>query len=271
MSRHRRQGLIAAGILVLAAALYAALGTESALPSVALETTRQVAAKLPAELRPPWLEGALPGAEEPAAAPAQPAVVAAAAPPQLRGLAPSAALKALKSCYFADTCGLAGPEGLEAHFAASRAIVEQLKALPAQASVAEQASLAREFLAFPDGHVQAEALAMAARLPPDLSTVNAAVTALRESFDSVLFKQALPVLQQWQQQGMSSGYDDMLLTTVHTGGWHAAQTVAEGLTPFLHEANVARFEAVAKQLEPGARRNALQQSLRNYYLQRSGG
>lgn len=182
-----------------------------------------------------------------------------------------AALKALKQCYYADNCGLAGPEGLEAHFAASRAIVARLKALPAEASPAEQAALAREFLAFPDGHVQAEALALAARLPPDAATVNATVAALRESYDSVLFRKAFPILQQWQQQGLSAGYEDMLAEVLYTGGWHAAQAVAENLTPFLNDSNLARFEAVRAQLADGARKNALSHSLAQYRLQRSGG
>jgi hypothetical protein len=186
---------------------------------------------------------------------------------------PSVALKALKQCYYADNCGFVGADsqGLEAHFKASQAIVLQLKALPGQASEFEQAALAREFLAFPDGHVQAEALGMAARLPPDPNTVNAAVAALADSYDSVLFKKAFPVLQLWQSQGMRSGFDEMLRSVVQTGGWHAAQAVAENLTPFLNEANVAQFEAVAAQLEAGARQDALRRSIRDYRLLRSGG
>ena len=182
-----------------------------------------------------------------------------------------AALRALKKCYYADNCGLAGSEGLDAHFAASRAIVAQLKALPAQAAAAEQAQLAREFMAFPDGHVQAEALALAARLPAEAATVQAAVAMLRESYDSVLFRQAFPLLQQWQQQGLSVGYEDMLAEVLHTGGWHAAQAVAENLTPFLSDSNLARFEAVRGQLAEGARKTALGRSLADYRLQRSGG
>jgi hypothetical protein len=190
---------------------------------------------------------------------------------------PLAALRALKQCYYADNCGFGGADsraGLEAHFKASQAIALQLKALSGAGSEMgerEQAALAREFLGFPDGHVQAEALALAARLPPDPSTVNAAVAALADSYDSVLFKKAFPVLQQWQSQGMRSGYDEMLVSVVHTGGWHAAQAVAENLAPFLNEANVAQFEAVAAQLEPGARQTALRQSIRDYRLLRSGG
>ncbi|MDI4634449.1 hypothetical protein J7U46_15425 [Pelomonas sp. V22] len=228
---------------------------------------------LPAEAR--AASAALPAlASVPTQADAASATASAATPGQLAasGALPAvAALKALKQCYYADNCGLAGPEGLEAHFAASRAIVAQLKALPKEASPSEQAALAREFLAFPEGHVQAEALALAARLPPDAATVNAAVAALRESYDSVLFRQAFPILQQWQQQGLSAGYEDMLAEVLHTGGWHAAQAVAENLTPFLNDSNLARFEAVRGQLAEGARKNALSHSLAQYRLQRSGG
>ena len=223
----------------------------------------------------------VPPAAASAAAPATALADAAASPVELAsspaqvaaaGALPAVtALRALKKCYYADNCGLAGSEGLDAHFAASRAIVAQLKALPEQATAAEQGQLVREFMAFPDGHVQAEALALAGRLPPDAATVQAVVAALRVSYDSVLFRQAFPLLQQWQQQGLSAGYEDMLAEVLHTGGWHAAQAVAENLTPFLSDSNLARFEALRGQLAEGARKTALGRSLADYRLQRSGG
>lgn len=189
----------------------------------------------------------------------------------LDGQSPMAALKALKSCYYADSCGFPRGDGLDAHFAASKAITERLEALPAVGDSAQLGALAREFLSFPDGHVQAAALALAARLPPDASTVSSTVSALGDSYDAQLFRQALPVLQQWQQLGMSSGFDDMLASTLHTGGVHAAQVVAENLLPFINDGNVGRFETVLQQLQPGARQAALRRSLRDYRLLRSGG
>jgi len=190
---------------------------------------------------------------------------------QQQALPPAAALLALKRCYLADRCGGTPSEGLETHFAVSKAISERLTALPANGDVAEQAALAREFLAFPDGHVQAAALALAARLPQDTATVNATVTALADSYDQLLFRKALPVLQQWQAVGLSSGYDDMLATTLQTGGIHAAQVVAENLLPFVNDANIGRYEALAQGMQPGARATALRQSLRDYRLLKTGG
>ncbi|MEH0166415.1 hypothetical protein ABT392_03315 [Paucibacter sp. JuS9] len=265
MNARQRNALMAA-VLVLAAAVaaFAWLGPDAAVaeqpgPSQLLASPGSATAVMPSAA---------------AALDAASAAASAAAPGQLAvaGTMPAAAaLRLLKQCYYADNCGLAGSEGLDAHFAASRAIVAQLKALPAQASTAEQAQLVREFLAFPDGHVQAEALAMAARLPPDAATVQAAVAALRESYDSVLFQKAFPVLQQWQRQGLSVGYEDMLAEVLHTGGWHAAQAVAENLTPFLTDSNFARFEALRGQLAEGARKAALTRSLADYRLQQTGG
>lgn len=204
------------------------------------------------------------GAEQAASA------VLAAASQALATLPAAQALRQLKSCYFKDSCQLAGPEGLDEHFAVSRALVAQLQRLGESGNTAEQAAWARELMAFPDGHVQAAALALAARLPPSAETVGAAVAALGESYDAVLLRQAYPVLQQWQQLGLNAGYDEMFLKLVHTGGWQAAQSAAENIGPFLNAGNVARFEQIASQLQPGARQEALQRALRDYRLLRSG-
>lgn len=198
------------------------------------------------------------------------AALAASASQALAALPAAQALRQLKSCYFKDSCQLAGPEGLDEHFAVSRALVAQLQRLGESGNTAEQAAWARELLSFPDGHVQAAALALAARLPPSAETVGAAVAALGESYDAVLLRQAYPVLQQWQQLGLNAGYDEMFLKLVHTGGWQAAQSVAENIGPFLNAGNVARFEQIANQLQPGARQEALKRALRDYQLLRSG-
>jgi hypothetical protein len=197
---------------------------------------------------------------------AGPAAVAAV------GTAPPAqALRTLTQCHAANTCRLTRGEGLDEHFAVVGLLLQQLDRLAAQGSPAEQAAWARELLSFPDGHVQAAALALAARLPPSPETAAAAVAALARSYDAVLLAKAYPVLQQWQQLGLSAGYDDMFVGLVHTGGWQAAQSVAENIVPFLNAGNVGRFEQVARQLPPGARQQALLRSLRDFELQRRGG
>jgi len=201
-----------------------------------------------------------PVADEPSVSPA----ALAAAPP-------AQALRALVQCHAANTCRVSSQEGLDGHFEIVAAVLRQLDRLAAQGSEAEQAAWVRELLAFPDGHVQAAALALAAKLPPSAETVAAAVKALGRTYDSVLLRDAYPVLKQWQQLGLSAGYDDMFVGLVHTGGWQAAQSVAENVGPFLNAGNLARFEQVAQQLQPGARQQALLRSLRDYELQRRGG
>lgn len=189
----------------------------------------------------------------------------------LAAVPPAQALRTLMQCHAADTCRRTRGEGLDEHFEIVGAVLEQLDRLVAQGNTAEQTAWARELLAFPDGHVQAAALALAARLPPSAETVAAAVNALGKSYDAVLLAKAYPVLRQWQQLGLSAGYDDMFVGLVHTGGWQAAQSVAENLGPFLNAGNVARFEQVARELQPGARQQALLRVLRDYELQRRGG
>ncbi|QPF71827.1 hypothetical protein G8A07_02045 [Roseateles sp. DAIF2] len=186
---------------------------------------------------------------------------------------PQAALRALKRCYYADSCGFPETDSRSAHFAAAHAIAAQLRALPREGggNTAELGALAREFLAFPDGHVQEAALRLAAGLPPDAATVAATIAALADNHDAPLFRIALPILEQWQKLGLDAGLDSMLGATLRTGGLFAAQTVAEQLTPFVNEANWARYQALAAEMPEGARRQALQQSLREYQLRRSGG
>jgi hypothetical protein len=207
----------------------------------------------------------------PAAPPIAAAAVEAAAVASLSIVPPAQALRTLTRCYATDSCHLTRGEGMDEHFEVVRLLLEQLERLAAHGSPAEQAAWARELLAFPDGHVQAAALALAARLPPSAETVAAAVSALGKTYDAVLLGKAYPVLRQWQQLGLTSGYDDMLVGLVHTGGWQAAQSVAENVSPFLNAGNVGRFEQVARELQPGARQQALLRSLRDYELQRRGG
>lgn len=202
---------------------------------------------------------------------AEPVVVEPASPVALAAVPPAQALRALVQCHAANTCRVSSQEGLDGHFEIVTAVLRQLDRLAEQGSAAEQAAWARELLGFPDGHVQSAALALAARLPPSAETVAAAVKALGKSYDAVLLREAYPVLKQWQLLGLSAGYDDMFVGLVHTGGWQAAQSVAENVGPFLNAGNLARFEQVAQQLQPGARQQALLRSLRDYELQRRGG
>lgn len=209
------------------------------------------------------------------AAPLPPvAAVPAVAPAAVASLntAPAAqALRTLTQCHAANSCRLTRDEGMDEHFEVVRLLLEQLDRLAAQGSPAEQAAWARELLAFPDGHVQAAALALAARLPPAAENVAAAVRALGGTYDAVLLAKAYPVLRQWQQLGLTAGYDEMFAGLVHTGGWQAAQSVAENIGPFLNAGNVARFEQLSRQLQPGARQQALLRSLRDYRLQQQRG
>lgn len=255
--------------IALALAIAAALATglwwaqrDGSAPAVAASQARS--AGLPASASP--LGWAQSPEASPAAAPVEPAAVAA-----ITTAPPAQALRTLTQCYAANSCRLSRGEGLDEHFEVVGLLLQQLDRLAAQGNANEQAAWARELLAFPDGHVQAAALALAARLPPSAETAAAAVAALGKSYDAVLLGKAYPVLQQWQQLGMSGGYDDMFIGLVHTGGWQAAQSVAENVGPFLNAGNVGRFEQVARQLQPGARQQALLRTLRDYQLQRQGG
>lgn len=254
----------AAWALVAAAALAAALWWTQGGGTAPAATAGLAPAILPSSAPPLTVN-------TPASASAVPVKADAAAVAPLGSAPPAQALRSLLQCHATDSCRVTRGEGLDEHFEVVRLLLEQLERLAAQGSTAEQTAWARELLAFPDGHVQAAALALAAKLPPSAETTAAAVSALGKTYDAVLLAQAYPVLRQWQRLGLSSGYDEMFIGLVHTGGWQAAQSVAENVGPFLNAGNVARFEQVARELQPGARQQALLRTLRDYELQRRGG
>ena len=259
-----KAALAVSGAVALAGALWWAQRPDA--PAVVAQPAGQnpsAALPAPAASLPAWMASVALPELAPAAGASSPAALAAAAPAQ--------ALRALMQCHAANRCRVSSHEGLDGHFEVVAAVLQQLDRLAAQGSAAEQTAWARELLAFPDGHVQAAALALAARLPPSAETVAAAVGALGKTYDAVLLAKAYPVLRQWQQLGLTAGYDEMFLGLVHTGGWQAAQSVAENLGPFLNAGNVGRFEQVARQLQPGARQQALLRTLRDYQLQQAGG
>lgn len=241
---------------------------EPAPTDAASQIARAGGQPLPAGLTPPWLPGT---ASE--AAQALPLPVSGSPASAALQQTPAMALRTLRRCYYADNCGFnTSPEDPRApHFAAARAIAERLQALPRDGSPAELAGLARDFMAFPDGHVQEAALSLAAALPPDAATAGAAIAMLADSHDAPLFKSALPVLDQWQKLGLSAGLDSLLQDTLRSGGLYAAQVVAENLTPFVNDANWSQYQALAQSMPEGQRRVALLQSLREYRLQKTGG
>lgn len=256
-------------VLVLAAAvavgggLWWSLHDDGGAPPPADAVAQALPTRPAAPAGPASAEAAAPAASLPSLAPDAAAALAAQTPAQ--------AVRGLMRCHAANSCRVTSREGLDEHFEVVAALLQQIERLQAQGNPAEQAALARELLAFPDGHVQAAALAMAAQLPPSAETVSAAVSALGKTYDAVLLAKAYPVLRQWQQVGLSAGYDDMFVGLVHTGGWHAAQSVAENVGPFLNAGNVARFEQIARELPAGTRQQALLRSLRDYRLQQTGG
>jgi len=207
-------------------------------------------------------------AAAPAAAALPTAVVpASASPEQLR-----TELGQWRACLAAGNCPGPETDSRAMHFRAVAEMAARLKALNERADPATRQALAREYIGFPDGHVQAAALALAASTPPDAQTAQATLAALKATHDAELYRQAFAVLAQWQRAGLGSGMDDVFTHTLRQGGLHAGQAVAENLLPFLNDQNVSHYQALAAQLPEGsARRLALQQVVQEYGRLRTGG
>jgi hypothetical protein len=180
----------------------------------------------------------------------------------------AAQLHELRSCHAADTCGYAQTDSRAAHFAATAAMASRLKAL---AGRPEALPIAREFLSFQDGHVQSAALALLADAPPQADHAAAVLSMLKDNHDSVLLKQALPVLQNWQSKGLTQGLDDTLVKLLATGPHQVGLVLSAELLPFLHDGNFDRYQQLQSRLPEGRKREQLGQVLVEYQRLKTGG
>lgn len=108
--------------------------------------------------------------------------------------------------------------------------------------------LAWQYLSWPDGHVQSAALRLLSTLPPVPENVPALTTALTDSFDAPLMRQALAELGRYPEQAdaMMPFFIDMM----STGSLFAGQEIARGLLPFLTPANAGHYQALQGRLDP---------------------
>lgn len=196
-----------------------------------------------------------PGSVDPAPL-ATPAAAAALVTTNTSPASLSQQLDALARCEQTQTCPVDNhdPYASEYHrHQAMAALLNQLQA-GAGADAANQRdadslrSLAWQYLSWPDGHVQSAALSLLSTLPPVPENVPSLTTALTNSFDAPLMRQALAELGRYPEQ--TDVMTPFFINIMSTGSLFAGQEVARGLLPFLTPANVGHYQALQGRLEP---------------------
>lgn len=178
-------------------------------------------------------------------------------------------------CYLQTDCVTPESDARAAHFFVVQEISERLDQLVAltrqvQTDSSRFIETARQFLVFPDGRVQAQALILMGSMPPVKGNARAVINALKNHHDARLFELAMVELQRYPNDYRMT--DDFLIDTLKTGGHYASQTVARKLLPILRENNIERYEKTATELPPNtAKARYLKQVLNEYHLLQQGG
>jgi hypothetical protein len=236
---------------------------------------------------PPAAEGSAPTAGPSAAAqPASGLALPAQSLAQPGGWAPRSAeqlarapqaelidqVRQLRACHDADRCDFDESDSRAAHFAAANAMSMRLKALLPQAADPAVVALARAQLDFPNGQVQAAALALLASQRPDPALTQQVLQMLAGNHDAPLLEAALPLLAQWQAQGQPAT-DATLQNLLRTGPHFVGLTLStpQSLLPFLTDANLPQYQALLRELPESRKREQLQQTLTEYQRLRAGG
>lgn len=184
-------------------------------------------------------------------------------------------LKDYQECYLRTDCVTPESDARAAHFFVAQQITERLDRLVAltrqqTANNDEFVEIAKQFLSFPDGRVQEQALLLMGSMPPRDGNAQAIMSALRDHHDARLFELAMVELQRYPNDYHAT--DDFLIETLKTGGHYASQVVARQLLPVLRDDNIERYEQTATELPPNtAKARYLKQVLNEYRLLQQGG
>lgn len=129
----------------------------------------------------------------------------------------------------------------------------------------------RQFMQYPDGHVQSSALAVLSALPADPATLDAVLTGLSQSnYDAPLFQQAMAELGRYPES--QEKIDTLLGETLKTGDIQVAQTVATQLLPMLSTTNLDFYRTILTELPPRTEKaTLLANTIAEYERRQTGG
>lgn len=135
---------------------------------------------------------------------------------------------------------------------------------------AESLAMAQAFIDYPDGHVQEEAITLMSSQQADLTIAQKLINTLNNSYDAKIMKQSMLELQRYPTLALD--IQALFQQTLKTGSFLVAQEVAKGILPFLTNANIESYKAIAEQLPSGSKRSRyLSASIKEFQLRQTGG
>lgn len=197
--------------------------------------------------------------------------------PTSSAYSPQAELTRLEACSRTSSCGFKETDPRNAELETGRRIAAELRRLaesvtPGAATNAAAGEFARRYVEHPDGHVQEAALQIMSRMEPDPRNLDVTLRALKSTHDAGIFQQAMQEFQRYPDAAARRQIDEVLMTTLKTGGHYAGQQVAMDLLPLLSPANVARYQAVLAELPADSgKAKYLSRTLEEYQRRQSGG
>jgi hypothetical protein len=164
-------------------------------------------------------------------------------------------LEALARCEETHSCPQDDSDPKAGHFLLAQEISETLQRFRALACDSEDyradaRAVVGEFLDYPSGHVQEQALAILATLPPDLPLATRLIAVLEDSRNALIVADGLEELRRYPE--LAEEVETMIVSVLQRGSPNVARDLAGRVGPWLHADNVDRFRALAETLPPTA-------------------
>ncbi len=184
-------------------------------------------------------------------------------------------LNALLNCQLTDSCPEDNSDPRAASILLGNMLAEKLQQyldlhLDNNYYDAQSLAMVKQFLNYPDGHVQEKAINLMSAQPADLETGQALINVLEDSFDAKIMNQSLIELQRYPQLG--DEIKSLLQSSLVTGSFYVAREIASQIIPFLNEDNINSYIDIANKLPPRSKRaRFLKANIKEYQLRQTSG
>ena len=130
--------------------------------------------------------------------------------------------------------------------------------------------LTKQFLNYPDGHVQKQAINLMSAQQPNLELASLLINELETSFNAKIIRQSLKELQRYPE--LSSEIQQLFYQVLTTGSFYAGEELATNILPYLNTSNVGFYTELADSLpQNSAKERALRSNIEEFLLRQSGG
>ncbi|MBN7819004.1 hypothetical protein [Bowmanella yangjiangensis] len=162
-------------------------------------------------------------------------------------------LDAAKNCQTSGDCVSTEDDPRAGMFEQEKRLVEALQSIQnlyasEQFEDDELAAITGEYLASPLGRAQYQAVEMMQQQAPNRQNAETLLRKLDDSYDTKVMELALDELARYPE--LNESIDDLFVKNLRTGSFYVSRTIAEGITPYLNQDNLARYESTLAELPP---------------------